>query len=62
MIDKHVWWTWWFWWPLRQWEGIKKTEKWNNNIWRPEKVEWRVWYTLAEVEELLKKEKQKRTK
>jgi len=53
MIEKPGWWTKWF--------NIEKT---NSSI-KPSKkenkrVEWRIWYTLAEVEELIKKDKNKR--
>jgi len=58
MADKPGWWTWWWWWFPR--EELKNSEKWKNEIWKPKKVEWRLWHTLAEVEELLKKEKEKK--
>lgn len=58
MTDKPGWWTWWWGWFPR--EEPKKNENLNNSTWRPKKVEWRLWHTLAEVEELLKKEKQKK--
>lgn len=58
MADKPGWLTWWWGWFPR--EEPKNTEKLTDNIWKPKKVEWRLWYTLAEVEELLKKQKTKK--
>ncbi|NVP17478.1 hypothetical protein HUU51_02050 [Candidatus Gracilibacteria bacterium] len=58
MIDKPGGWTGgWGGFPR---EELKNTEKGKSEIGRPKKVEWRLGHTLAEVEELLKKEKQKK--